>query len=350
VRGRSETIGTLGRAPARQSQQLPKDPNAPRLPSVPVEPPPPEKGAIRRWLHGAFFDNVGLKFLSVVLAVTVFLLVNDDKDREITVRVGVGYVLPEDQVLVSDRLDEVRVTLRGPWRRLRHFDERELNRISVDLRNAPSGEIVFTADMLQMPPGLTVASISPRSMRVTFDKRSERLVEVATAVVGRPQHGYHVTEVKATPATVNVRGAQRLLSALSSVRTREISLDHRTESFSTQIVLEPPDGIAVVGSDVVTVEVKVDQELVVKKLADVPVHLAGEGIATAKWTVSPPQVEVMLTGPLLAVEKAKETIALSIKVMPSDKVARDAVIVVDGVPTGIGVRVSPERVKLAPVR
>ena len=348
MRGR-ETIGALGRAPARQSQQIPRDPK-PRLPSAPVEPPPAEKGAIRRWLHGAFFDNVGLKFLSIVLAVTVFLLVNDDKDREITVRVGVGYVLPEDQVLVSDRLDEVRVTLRGPWRRLRHFDERELNRISVDLRNAPTGEIVFTSDMIQTPPGLTVASISPRSMRITFDKRSERLVEVAPAVIGRPQHGYHVTELKTTPATINVRGAQRVVSALTNVRTREIPLDNRTESFSTQVVLEPPEGISIVGSDSVTVEVKVDQELVAKKLADVGVHLAGDGIDSAKWRVTPAQVEVMLTGPLLAVEKAQQSLSLSIKVAPSDKAARDADIIVDGVPSGIGVRVSPERVKLAPIR
>jgi YbbR domain-containing protein len=350
MRGRSETIGTLGRSPARQSQQIPKTQKVPTLPQAPIDPPPGDKGAVRRWIHGALFDNVGLKFLSIVLSITVFLLVNDDKDREISVRVGVGYVLPEDQVLVSDRLDEVRVTLRGPWRRLRHFDERELDRISIDLRNAPSGEIVFTADMLKMPAGLEVASITPRTMRVTFDKRSERLVEVAPAVVGRPQHGYHVTEIKAAPATVNVRGAQRLVSALTNVRTREITLDNRTESFGTEVVLDPPDGITIVGPDVVTVEVKVDQELVAKKLVDVPVNLAGDGIDTARWTITPTQVEVMLTGPLLTVEKAKDTLALSIKVTPTDKGAREATILIDGVPQGLGVRVSPERVKLAPVR
>jgi len=53
------------------------------------------------------FDNVGLKFLSMVLAVTVFLLVNTDKDREITARVGVSYTMPEDKVLISDRVEEV---------------------------------------------------------------------------------------------------------------------------------------------------------------------------------------------------------------------------------------------------
>ena len=44
----------------------------------------PSAAPVRRWIHGALFDNLGLKFLSMVLAVTVFLLVNTDKDREIT--------------------------------------------------------------------------------------------------------------------------------------------------------------------------------------------------------------------------------------------------------------------------
>ena len=68
MRPRSQTIGTLGRVPARAI--------TPR-PTIPT--PPPERGgggAIRGWLRGAMLDNVGLKFLSMVLAVTVFLLVN----------------------------------------------------------------------------------------------------------------------------------------------------------------------------------------------------------------------------------------------------------------------------------
>jgi hypothetical protein len=152
MRGRSETISELGRAPARQ-----KRPSI--QPSAPVPPPPPTAGAVRRWLRGALLDNLGLKFLSIVLAATVFLLVNDDKDREITVREGVLYVLPQDKGLVSERLNEVSVTLRGPWRRLRDFDERSLSRISLDLRTATTGEIAFTPEMVQTPPGLRVVSI-----------------------------------------------------------------------------------------------------------------------------------------------------------------------------------------------
>jgi YbbR domain-containing protein len=345
MRQRSQTIGTLGRSPARQSRAPSVQP-PPRSP----EPPPPERGTIRRWLHGAFAENLGLKFLSIVLAITVFLLVNDDKAREITVRVPVAYSLPDDRVLVSERVEEVKVTITGPWRRLRKFDERELGRISIDLRNAPSGEIAITPDMLTAPSGVTISAVSPRSMRVAFDKRTEKLVEVQPAVAGRPQHGYLVHEIKPTPATVKVRGGERLINALTSVRSREISVEGRTESFATGAQLVPPDGIEVVGADSIAVRVDIDEELVTRKLPGVTVAVKGDGVDPAKWTITPSQVDVTLTGALLAVEKTRGAMMPVVKVTTGDKGAREGEVTIEGLPPGIGVRISPERVKITPLK
>jgi len=314
-----------------------------------VPEPPPESGRLRRWIHGALFDNLGLKFLSMVLAVTVFLLVNDDQDREITVPVGVQYVLPDDRVLVSERVDELRVTIRGPWRRMRNFHERELSRINIDLRKASSGEIAFTTDMVEVPSGLTVAGVSPRTMRVAFDRRVEKLVEIAPAVAGRPQHGYVVVEVKADPATAKVRGGERLLEALSSVRTQEVSLEGHTESFVAPTTLVPPDGIALVGSEQVMVQVVIDESLVTRQIRDVPVVAQGEAGVEARWALTPQQVDVTLTGALLAVEKAKTTMTAVVRIAPAERAPRDAEVVIEGLPPGVGVRLSPERIKLTPV-
>jgi YbbR domain-containing protein len=344
VRQRSQTIGTLGRSPARSVQRPPSI-----QPDLPPSPPGVDKGAVRRWLHGAFAENLGLKFLSMVLAVTVFLLVNDDKAREITVRVPVAYSLPDDRVLVSERVEEVKVTIKGPWRRLRKFDEKELGRISIDLRNATNGEIAITPDMITAPAGVTIAGISPRSMRVAFDKRTEKLVEVQPTVSGRPQHGYIALEIKPAPPTVKVRGADKLIAALTSVRTREISLEGRTETFSSTSQLVPPDGIEVVGLDTIAVHVQIDEELVTRKFPAVVVGVKGEGIDPNKWSITPRQVEITLTGALLSVEKTKDAMSPVVKIVPGDK-GREAEVVVEGLPPGVGVRISPERVKIAPVK
>jgi YbbR domain-containing protein len=337
IRPRHETISTLGRAPARAAKPPPPSPK-----------PPPEtpKSPVRSWIHGALFDNVGLKFLSMVLAITVFLLVNTDRDREISARVGVSYTLPDDKVLVSERLDEVRITVKGPWRRLRQFDERELPRINLDLRRAPTGEIAITPDMIHLPSGLAVTSISPRTVRVAFDRRVERIIEVSPQLAGRPQHGYMVAEVKPQPATVKVRGAEGTLSVLSSVKTHEISVEGRAESFLTEAALDLPDTVETEGPSQVVVQVTVDEELVTRKMPGLTVAVRGDGTDPSRWTVTPGQVEVTLTGTLLAVEKAKAALQPVVKVSGNDTKARDVDVTVEGLPPGIGVKISPERVRV----
>ncbi len=338
MRQRSETIGNLGRAPARQS-----------LPP-PSPPPDPERGALRRWLHEALLQNVGLKFLSLVLAVTVFLLVNTDRDREITARVGVSYTLPDDKVLVSDRLEEVRVTIKGPWQRLRRFDEREIDRINLDLRHARTGDFTITSDLIGLPSGLTITSISPRTVPIAFDRRVEKVVEVTPQLAGRPLHGYVVSEVKPVPATVKVRGAESTLNALSAVRTYEVPVDGRAEMFTAETKVVTPDGVETVASNEVLLQIAIDEELVTRRLPGLAVRVVGEGVDPTRWSVAPAQVDVMLTGSLLAVEKAKAALAPVVHLSASDTKAREIAVSLDGLPPGIGVRISPERVKISPIK
>ncbi|HEX7835894.1 MAG TPA: CdaR family protein, partial [Kofleriaceae bacterium] len=298
-----------------------------------------------RWLRGAMFDNLGLKFLSMVLAVTVFLLVSTDKDREITVLVGVSYTLPEDKVLVSDRIDDVRVTLKGSWRRLRKFDPREVERVNLDLRRATSGEIAISNDMIHLPSGVAITSISPRYVHVAFDKRLDKVVEVTPAVTGRPQHGYVADEIKPLRATVTLRGAETTLAAVTAIRTQEISLEGRTESFVAETEVLPPERVEVVGNIRISVQIRIDEELVTRKLPGLAVAIRGDG-DPARWIVAPAQVDVTLTGALLAIEKARGSLVPIVK-LPPDPKPREVEVTVEGVPPGIGVKVSPEHAKLA---
>lgn len=303
------------------------------------------RGPIAAWLHSALFENLGLKFLSMVLAVTVFLLVNTDKDREVSATVKVSYTMPDDRVLVSERLDAVHLQIRGPWRKLRRFDEVQLDRLNLDLRHTETGEIALTPDMVSLPSGLTIVSMSPRTLRVQFDKRSEKVVEVAP-VTSPPPHGYIVTSIKSAPATVTLRGAETALNGLLSVATREISLDNHTEPFTETAEVVPPKGIELESSQRVQVQIHIEQKLIVRDLPNQGVQVAGAD--GKKWAVTPAQVDVSVTGAQLAVESAVFTPV--VKVVPSETKPREAVVTIEGLPPGVGVKVSPERVTIAPVR
>ena len=344
MRQRPPTLGTLGRTPARVSKpSLAPPPLAPR-----PAPPPPDRGVVRRWLRSAMFDNLGLKFLSVVLAVTVFLLVSTDKDREMSVQVGVTYTLPEDKVLVSERIDDVRVTIKGPWRRLRKVDPHEIPPIHLDLRRTTAPEVAITNDMIHLASGVAITAINPRNVRVAFDQRLEKVVEVSPTVTGRPQHGYVQDEVKPQPTTIKLRGAATALAALTSVRTQEISLEGKAESFTAETEVVPPDGVEGAGNSRISVQIRIDDQLVTRKIPGVGVTLKGDG-DPARWTVAPAQVEVTLTGALLAVEKARSALVAAVKLTPDPK-PREAEITIEGVPPGVGVKVSPEHAKLAPAK
>ena len=339
-RKRPDTISGLGRSPARRD---------PAPPVKPVE-PPSERDGIRKFIHGALFDNLGLKFLSLVLAITVFLLVNTDKDREISARVGVSYTLPDDKVLVSDRLDEVRISIKGPWQRLRRFDERELDRINIDLRRAQNGDVYITPDMITLPSGLRVTGISPRTIRVAFDRRLEKVVEISPQLVGRPMHGYVVSEVRPMPTTVKVRGAERALKALTSVRTQEVSVDGRAETFATETKVLTPDDVEPAGSGDVALQIQIEEELVTRKLPGLAVRVGGDGVDPTRWQVSPAQVDITLTGTLLAVEKAKAALVPVVKPSAGDTRTREVAVSIEGLPPGVGVKISPERVKISTVK
>jgi len=337
-RKRPDTIGNLGRTPAR------KDPVTP-----PVD-PPQERYGIRKFIHGAMFENLGLKFLSMVLAITVFLLVNTDRDREISGDVGVSYTMPDDKVLVSGRVDNVRITVKGPWQRLRTWSPRELENVNVDLRRAQSGDFYLTPDMFELPSGMRVTSITPRTIRLEFDRRVDKTVEIAPYLVGRPLHGYVVSEVKSMPTTIRVRGAERALKSLTSVRTQEVSVDGRTEAFATDSKVLTPDDVEAAESAQILVQIQIEEELVTRKLPGLPVRIAMDGVDPTRWQVSPAQVDVVLTGTLLAVEKAKAALTPVVKPSAGDTRPREVAVSVEGLPPGIGVKISPERVKISPVK
>lgn len=373
-RRRIDTVSSFGRMPARQ----PAKPAAPLVPPPePRERPAPRPSGVRQastvspearhepapagsrlWgaLRGTFTENLAFKLLAVILSTTLFLLVNTDRDREIMARVGVSYTLPDGKVLVSPRLDEVRINVRGPWRRLRRFDEREIDRVNLDLSRVSSGEAAITADMIKLPPGLTLVSWSPRTVPVAFEERVEKTIEVSPMVVGRPLHGYVVSEINVTPRTVRVRGAAGDLAGLAVLRTAEIRVDGRSTNLDAVVALNPPDGVEVFPPGPVSVELHLEELLVTRRLPGIAVTLTGDSVSPTALQAEPAEVEVVLTGSMRAVEAAAglvgKTLLPTVRVAASDLGRRHSApvtpVMADGLPAGLGIEIVPSRVQVGP--
>ncbi len=306
----------------------------------------PEPAPRPGWLRAVFVEHLGIKVLAALLTATVFLLVGSDEQREITARVGVAYVLPDGKVLVSERIDEVKITIKGPWRRIKRFDERELDRITLDVTKVRGGEVPITPDLIDAPDGLVITSVTPQSVVVAFENRIEREVDVAPSLVGRVDIGYAVVagEVRVEPRRVKVRGPEGVVAAMSQVRTQDIALDGRSRGFQTEATLIPPRWVDIEWKGTVAVEVPVTG----RWTGAARVAPVGDGLDPARIELSPATVEVELTGPRDTIDRLLAAGVHPIaRLVGKPVVGALAEVAVDGVPSGVQVVVRPAEVRVA---
>src|SRR5687768_3913484 len=83
------------------------------------------------FLRRAFLENAALKLVALLLSLTLFIVVRGDRDTTISFDLPVAYTENSNRVLVSRPVDAVRVTVKGPWTRMRHFDERAVEALRV---------------------------------------------------------------------------------------------------------------------------------------------------------------------------------------------------------------------------
>ena len=308
-------------------------------------------------LRAAFIENAALKAVAMILAVTLFILVHGERDRVVAVRVKVAYVLPKDRVLMSEPTDEVRVMVKGPWTRVRRFDESDVEAIKIDLTRFAGAEYYLQEDMIRLPPGLQILSINPRSIHLVFQDEVTKVVGVVPVVDGEPAHGYKVERLDATPQRVTVRGAKSAVDATTGVETRRVPVDGKQQSFTVTVPLAPTEShVAVQNAAPVEVAVTIVEQPAEVVLDRIPVQVRpAAGLVlpppARAPTVDPQVVSIVLRGGKNAVEKVDAAMVVAHVVVHAEDLmpgrTRAARVDVEGIPlTGVAIEVRPREVSL----
>jgi len=121
---------------------------------------------------------------------------------------------------------------------------------------------------------------------------------------GEPAPGYRLLSVTADPPSVLVEGRPAQVNRLTSVKTEPIDINGLTESFQQLAVLDLPDGISVDPEQTVTVRIEVEPILTTSTVNRVPEPRGLRGGYEA--VVEPPQVRVVLFGPLPVLDALAE--------------------------------------------
>ncbi len=239
---------------------------------------------VSEWLREIFLEDLGLKLLALVIAVGLWFAVTGLR-APATVRlrgVPLEFVLPDNVEISNEPTDEVDVTLEGSQGRLTEVNARNLV-ARANITQLRPGERVLrlTAQnvTLDLPAGVRIVGIEPRSVALRLEPIVEREVEIEARFEGKVPEGYIRGAVQITPARVHVRGPESHVLAMDKTHTETILLGDQRETFLTQTVVDTVDRKVVPLESVVTVRVEISEEIIERRFGEVTVVSASGGQA-----------------------------------------------------------------------
>ncbi len=261
-----------------------------------------EGSAARSWLRALFLEDWTLKAMALVITLGMWYAVTTQR-APATKRlhdVPLEFLLPEGVDIGNDPVDKVDVTLVGSQDKLAVLTARDLV-AQVDVTGLLPGDrnprLTEKNVTMDLPEGVQIVGIAPRSLTLHLEPVVERAVPVEARFEGSPPEGFARGTATVEPGSVRVRGPASHVAAVERAFTETISLAGQRETLvRPQVSVDIPDHKVVPVDATVSVRVEIGEEQSERRFTHVPVRVEGAG------TVSPDAAAVTLRGPRSVVE------------------------------------------------
>jgi YbbR domain-containing protein len=256
------------------------------------------------------FRHIGLKLLSLAIALVLWSLVAGQKEAERSLRVPLELQnMPAALELIGEPPSSVDVRVKGPSAMLGMLRGTELV-ATVEVSAARPGRRMFhlLPDHVSTPVGVRVLNIVPATIALTFEASTSKTVPVVPAIEGEPAAGYVMGRVTASPAAVEVVGPESVVRQLTEATTEPVNVRGAMGRVRDTVTIGVPESnvrLKVPRSATVVVEVKpAPVERTVRGVPLILLHL-GRGLRAA---AAPATVTVTARGPadvVTAIEGAR---------------------------------------------
>lgn len=204
-------------------------------------------------------NNIGLKLISVVIAVVLWLVVVNIDNPQMTVTFTSSANIINENIIkdngkvfeVVDNSDSIKFSVTGPRTIVEGMSASDftvtadMNKIDLDLGLVP---VEVTADRYASKVSISVKSTN---VRVSIENVKSQQFAITSGTVGTPMDGYAIGEVTCEPATVTITGAESVINsidkALASVNVDGMYSD-RVQTVVPQLYDE--DGKRITSSNV----------------------------------------------------------------------------------------------------
>lgn len=240
-----------------------------------------------------------MKLFCLLLAFAVWQAVRENTSFEVVVaNIPVAVTAGEGLAVFDQSTDTVSIRFRGSRDDIRFIsaDQVEVKLALVGRNDRLRQTIKFSPRYVKAPSRAHAVQFDPPEITVTVDREVERVLPVKAVFEGELPQSIQLDKTVCTPATVKVRGAERLLSELEQIRTAPILLDGRYNSFKTHVAVAAAAQPWTVFPERVTVDVELVERVAIRRIENSEVRplLASDDARAVK--VRPEKVAVVLRG------------------------------------------------------
>jgi YbbR domain-containing protein len=244
------------------------------------------------------FRHIGLKLLSVAIAVLLWMVIAGEETVERGLRVPLELQqFPAGLELLGDVPTTADVRVRGSSGTLIRVSPGDIVAV-LDLRGAREGQRLFhlTPEQVRAPFGVEVIQVTPPTVAVVFEKAASRNVPIKPATEGKPAAGYMVGKSTAEPPTVDIVGPESAVRRVTDALTEPVSVAGATGPVQETVTVGTLDpAVRVKTQRTARVTVQVVPAPLEQTVRDRPVHLRNLA-ANLTATVTPYEVDVTLRG------------------------------------------------------
>lgn len=199
---------------------------------------------MNRFFRRYIAHNLGLKILSLLIAVILWAAVTRDPMAEVALNVPIEFHhVPENLEISSEVIPQAQIRIRGPARVVRELAQTDVHPV-IDLEGVTPGEKTFdlTTKQIHLPREAEVVQVVPTQLRVSFDRRMTREVEVKPRVTGTFASGYRILSATVDPNRIAIVGPERRVNLIEDAVTDPVDATGvlGTATFSTNVFIADP--------------------------------------------------------------------------------------------------------------
>lgn len=175
--------------------------------------------------------NLGLKLISLGLAVGLWLAVAREPVAEVAVEVPIEFRnIPANLEINSEHVPNAQIRLRGPERIVHHIRSADVY-AAINLAGVKPGERTFdlASQQVHQPAGLEVVQVVPSEVRIAFDERLSRQVPVQPRIIGNFAEGRAIDQIVVDPPTIAISGPKKRVEAVEAAITDPVDVSGTME-------------------------------------------------------------------------------------------------------------------------